>query len=206
MPIISRMRLNTRAHTFRVSLDPIQLPWLQLGPIPWKTYPFLGMCCKAFSLLQKAALVAMPSMDVTRKLSSWHSCLFRDTNENTYYSSALVIAGIHMLPQLLQLGESREFRPRTWAPVYKDIVPKPPPPPPSGQGPTHPHDGSQRDWLDWNNREMLRYIMTLNTEPPCQTPETWKERQRLRLPDEDLTFVQQTLWRKLPVGTRLVGW
>ena len=61
-------------------------------------------------------------------------------------------------------------------------------------------------WLDWNNQEMLRYIMALNSEPPRQTPPKWKEWKRLRLPDEDLTFIQQALWRTLPMGTRLAGW
>ena len=32
-----------------------------------------------------------------------------------------------------------------------------------------------------------------------QTPETWKEWKRLRLPDEDLTFMQQALWCKHPL-------
>ena len=60
------------------------MPWLQLGPIPPKTYPFLGTSCKAFSLL-----------------SPRQACLFCDTNANTYYLPALIRAGIKTLPELL---------------------------------------------------------------------------------------------------------
>ena len=61
-------------------------------------------------------------------------------------------------------------------------------------------------WTEWTNRKMLRYLMQLRPEPPRQTPETWKEWTRIQLPDEDVTFTQQALWCKLPVGTRLAGW
>ena len=53
---------------------------------------------------------------------------------------------------------------------------------------------------------MLRYLMQLRPVPPRQTPETWKEWARVQLPDADVIFIQQALWRKLPVGTRLAGW
>ena len=34
---MSCSHLNSWAATFGIPLDPSQLPWLQLGPIPWKT-------------------------------------------------------------------------------------------------------------------------------------------------------------------------
>ena len=60
VPPLSRSHLRTWASTFGVPLEARFLPWLQLGPIPWKTYPFLGMSCKAFSLLRKPAKVPAP--------------------------------------------------------------------------------------------------------------------------------------------------
>ena len=101
-----------------------------------------------------------------------------------------------------------DFLPRTWAPVYKDITPKLlTPPPPSDRAAAQPiSESSVTFWTEWNNRKMLRYLMQLRPEPPRQTPETWREWTRVQLPDEDITFIQQALWRKLPVGTRLAGW
>ena len=48
--------------------------------------------------------------------------------------------------------------------------------------------------------------MQLRPEQPRQTTKTWKEWTRVCLIDEDITFIQPTLWRKLAVGTRLVEW
>ena len=60
VPTLSRRHFEAWAHHHGVPLDGRYLQWLQLGPIPWKTYPFLGMSCKAFSLLGKKAPVAAP--------------------------------------------------------------------------------------------------------------------------------------------------
>ena len=54
--------------------------------------------------------------------------------------------------------------------------------------------------------KMPRYLMQLRPIPPRQTPKMWKEWTRVQLPDVDITFIQQALWRKLPVGTGLAGW
>ena len=61
-------------------------------------------------------------------------------------------------------------------------------------------------WSNWNNTQMLRCLMRLRPVPPRQSPETWKEWTRVQLLDADITFMQQTLWPKLPVGTRLARW
>ena len=43
-----------------IELVPRVLPWLQLGPIPWKTCLFLSMSCKVFSLLKQPTTAPMP--------------------------------------------------------------------------------------------------------------------------------------------------
>ena len=72
------------AHHQGVSLDGRCLPWLQLGPIPWNTYPFLRMLCKAFFLLRKKAPVATPRDELIPGMPLWHSVWFKDTHNNTY--------------------------------------------------------------------------------------------------------------------------
>ena len=61
-------------------------------------------------------------------------------------------------------------------------------------------------WTQWNNRVMLRYLMSHNPPPPRQTPETWDALRKLQLPQGDLTFIQMAFWKKLPVGDRLKNW
>ena len=57
-----------------------------------------------------------------------------------------------------------------------------------------------------------KYRARLPPPPPgCsrtwrQTPETRKEWASVQLLDADVTFIQQALWLKLPVGTKLAGW
>ena len=82
------------AKRFGVQAELGDLPWLQLGPIPWNTYPFLGTSAKAYSLLRKLAPIFPPNTDQAPGLSCWHSVLFRDTNNNTYFSPGLIRAGI----------------------------------------------------------------------------------------------------------------
>ena len=87
--------------------------------------------------------------------------------------------------------------------------------PPAGSGNVEGHvggflvgrpGGKTTFWAARNDAKMLRYLMQLRPVPPRQTPDTWKEWTRIQLPDADMAFIQQALWRKLPVGTRLEGW
>ena len=58
-PLVQTAPPGVDLHLWHLVGDQV-LPWLQLGPIPWKTYPFWGMSCKAFSLLRKPAQVPTP--------------------------------------------------------------------------------------------------------------------------------------------------
>ena len=204
VPRLSKTHFQEWAHRFGVSLCPGHLPWLQLGPIPWSTYPFLGTSCKAFSLLRKHAPVPKPSPEVLQRLPAWHSTLFRDTRMNTYYSPALIRKGITLVPQLLVGNEYMERLPPTWYPVYQDVITElctAPAPPEQKE-----EEASPMFWLAWNKRHMLRYLMNLVPPPPRQTVETWTHWSKLRMPSRDVTFMQTALWQKLTVGVRLASW
>ena len=132
VPPVSRSHFQRWASTFGVRPDPIHLPWLQLGPIPWKTMPILGTACKAYLLLRKAAPVGVPARELAPRLTPWHSTLFGDTNSNTYYSPSLIRAAICTIKQLMDMEGNLDLLPCTWVPVYKDVPPKvlhPPSPP-----------------------------------------------------------------------------
>ena len=91
---ISARHFEGWARRFGVAAELADLPWFQLGPIPWNTYPFVGTSAKAFSLPRKQAPVIPPNADQVARRSCWHSVLFRDTNKNTYFSPKLIWAGI----------------------------------------------------------------------------------------------------------------
>ena len=100
VPELSQKHFEAWAHHHDVSLDGRYLPWLQLGPILWKTYPFLGMSCKAFSLLRKKAPVATPRDELIPGMPLWHSVWFRDTHNNTYYSPAMIRKGVRTVSHM----------------------------------------------------------------------------------------------------------
>ena len=117
-PSLSGLHLRAWAKAHGVSLDPRFLPWLQLGPIAWKKYPFLGMSCKAFSLLGKPAPVPPPKHEVMSQLPAWHTTLCRDRHLNTHYSPSLIGRGVLSFSNLQETMDEGATLPRTWAPVY----------------------------------------------------------------------------------------
>ena len=102
MPPLSKHHLDSWAQLYGVSLDGRYLPWLQLGPIPWKTYPRDSY--KAFSLLRKTAPVPTPGEDLLASMPLWHSVWFRDTHENTYFSPSMIGQGVSTITQLESQG------------------------------------------------------------------------------------------------------
>ena len=137
----------------------------------------------------------------------WHSALFRDTNSNTDYSPSLIRIGVRTIQQLMEMGPDMDCLPQTSASVYKDVAPRLlHPPPPSERAAAEPLlETKVAFWTACNIKKMLWYLMQLPLELPRQTPETWKEWSRVGLPDAGVTFIQQALWHKLPVGTMLAG-
>ena len=64
-------------------------------PSHGKPTPFLGMSCKAYSLLRKKVPVATRRDKLIPDMPLWHSVWFRDTHNNTYYSPSMIRKGIH---------------------------------------------------------------------------------------------------------------
>ena len=64
----SRTHFHAWANRYGVSLHSEHLPWLQLRPIPWNTYPFQGTSCKVFLVLRKQALAHCPSLETLQTL------------------------------------------------------------------------------------------------------------------------------------------
>ena len=204
VPALSGQHMMEWTRAFGIELDGRFLPWLQLGPIPWKTYPFLGTSCKAFSLLRKTAPIATPPDGIIPDMPLWHSAWFRDTHNNTYFSPSTIRKGVMTVAQLSGMEGGCSHLPRTWEPVYVaglELLRARPRPRPST-----PDEAKPTFWLNWNNRAMLRFLMAQTPEPPRQKPEVWKAWHKLLLPPPDRQFIQTALWKKLSVGVRLANW
>ena len=197
---ISAQHFNGWAKRFGVQAELGDLPWLQLGPIPWNTYPFLGTSAKAYSLLRKLAPILPPNTDQAPRLSCWHSVPFRDTNNNTYFSPKRIRARITRIGHFTT--DLQERLPPTWAPRYKSQLGQAWPRPQM----TPPQETSAIFWGGWNTKAMLRYLMLPEPPDPRQTPETWQAWATLSIPPKHHSFMQTALWKKLPVGTRLAYW
>ena len=172
-----------------VNTDPRFLPWLQLGPIPWKMYPFLGMAC---SLMKQPAVVPVPPHELLPQMPAWHSSLFRDTHKNTYYSPSLISGGGQQ-HQSTAGGHITERLPAAHMdPVYTlglqamtQPAERPATPPPKETSPIF--------WMEWNTRHKLRFLSSLTPEPPRQGTQVWKAWDKL-------VSMQKALWKRHPTG------
>ena len=165
---ISAQQLNGWAKRFGVQAELGDLPWLQLGPIPWNTYPFLGTSAKAYSLLPKLAPTLPPNTDQAPRLSCWHSVLFRDTNNNMYFSPKLIRAGITRIGQFTT--DLQERLPPTWAPRYKSQLGQAWPRPQM----TPPQETSAIFLGGLEHKGHAQVPDAPGTPGPLQTPETWQ--------------------------------
>lgn len=113
------LHLTKWAKRHGVLLDRASLPWLQLGPIYEKTYPFLGTSAKSFSLIKK--LLPPPSIhSLDTPLPLWNSFLFRDIHFNTYYSTPNISKKI-LHPSQLTTPIIHSL-PTTWIPIYSKPI------------------------------------------------------------------------------------
>ena len=156
----------------------------------WKTYPFWGMSCKAFSLLRKKAPIPTPKDELVSGMPLWHSTWFRDTHENTYYSPAMMRRGVQMVAQMEAPGGRR---------LLLALSPT--------QAPTiHPRDG---DPLLLAELEQARHALVsngTNAGTPAPATRGVVGMAQTTPPLADREFIQTTLWKKLTLGVRLANW
>ena len=201
VPALSGRHFEAWAHHHGVPLDGRYLPWFQLEPIPWKTYPFLGMPCKAFSLLKKKSASGHPQGQTDPGDAS---VALRLVQRHPQQHVLLASNDPQRGPYCVAYGQPRGGVPRMWATLYE-----------AGLGllharrrpkPSIPSEATPSFWLAWNQRPMLCYLMNLSPEAPRQQPEVWQAWQKLLLPPADRELMQTALWKKLMVGVRLANW
>ena len=70
----------------------------QLGSVPMKTMGYLTTGYKAYSLARRGVKVKLSVP--TRELPSWHSTIFLNCHNNTYYSPLRIRQGVHKVSDL----------------------------------------------------------------------------------------------------------
>ena len=94
------------------------LPYFQLGPVPWSTMGLIAKAATTFSLARKNVSVARPPYHPDR-LPIWHSVFLRNGKNLSYYSPALMCKGITTLGWFMSHYHKRL---RTVAHTYKSPV------------------------------------------------------------------------------------
>ena len=97
----------------------------QLGSVPVKTAGYLATSYKAYSLARKG--VRMKLSVPTGELTLWHSTVFLNRHDPTYYSPLLIRQGVHKISYLFD--DNLHIRPHlakhippTWLPVYQSAL------------------------------------------------------------------------------------
>ena len=78
------------ATRFGVPLSLPTLPILQIGPIPWNTFPFLAKSAKAFSQLLANLPPIRPPLLSFEDILAWHCTHLRSGRGHTYYCPRLI--------------------------------------------------------------------------------------------------------------------
>ena len=79
-----------RCKKYGVCLDTWAWPYIQLGPVPHKTFGYLVYSLKSFSIARRYILDSLADPTAQGQLPLWHSAVFKNAKHLTYYCLALV--------------------------------------------------------------------------------------------------------------------
>ena len=126
MPCFVRVKLRAWATKFGVSWNLSSLPLLQLGPVPYSTMGFLAQSLKSYSQARRYIIDGLPEVNI-RAFPLWHSAIFRNSENLTYYCQALIRKGVLCISDLFdqQFTPHRDLLPKvgiTWHSIYASAV------------------------------------------------------------------------------------
>ena len=75
-------------------MNPRALPYLQMGPVLYKTFRVLQFSFKSFSISRHYIIDGLGNHLVAGDLPLWHSAIFQDDRQLTYYCPMLVRQGV----------------------------------------------------------------------------------------------------------------
>ena len=114
-------------YQIRVSWHLRSLPFLQLGPIPYSTMGFLAQSLKSYSQARHYVIDGAPEGANNRELPLWHSAIFRNSDNLTYYCPALIRKGVMCISDLFDTNfcPHQDLLPKigiTWREVYTSSI------------------------------------------------------------------------------------
>ena len=107
-------------HGFPISQE--FLIFFKMGSnVTWDTMPYLAWSARALSIVWQG--VPAPALDSLRyDTPLWHFCLFRNNHKLSYYSPALIRAGITTVGLLLEDDSSLTLIGPSWRDVYCSAI------------------------------------------------------------------------------------
>ena len=75
-------------------------PYIQLGPVPYKTFGYLSCSLKSFSIARRYIVDGIADTSARGLLPLWYSAVFKNEKHLTYYCPALIQKGILMVKDL----------------------------------------------------------------------------------------------------------
>ena len=81
--------VNKGNHCVEICLGPppqkkALLPYLQLGPVPYKTFSFVAYSLKALSIARRYIIDGLSNHEALSEIPLWHSVIFKLDKHLTY--------------------------------------------------------------------------------------------------------------------------
>ena len=180
-------------------------PYIQLGPVPYKTFGYLAYSLKSFSIARRYILDGLADPTAQGQLPLWHSAVFKNAKQLTYYCPVLIKKSILTVQDLYGLDGRipahllSKIAP-TWKVVYEVGL--------ANFMHHQPTDWSPPSvWVGaWAKTDTLKRLAPDPETVTRHSPAVWKAFWRSKLPPSIVDFVHQVLWRKLKVAERLSPW
>ena len=71
--------------TYGVCLTAWALPYLQMHPVPYKTFGFMQLSFKSFYISPRYVIDGLGDHNMVGELRMWHSAIFQNDKQLTYY-------------------------------------------------------------------------------------------------------------------------
>ena len=110
--------------TYGVCLNAWALRYLQMGPILYKTFGFVQYSFKSFSKSRRYVIDGLGDQSAMGDLPLWHSAIFRNGKQLSYYCPALICQGVtqvkHMFVHESPVEDLLNKVGPTWRQVYRN--------------------------------------------------------------------------------------
>ena len=159
-------------HGFPISLE--FLPFFQMrSNVVWNTMPYLAWSARAFSIVCQG--VPAPAIEgLSYDTPLWHSCLIKNEQNLSYFSPALIRAGITAVGSLPEDDANSALIAPSWREGYISAIQRHNSPSTTDASACPPHSL----WTQWTLAKMVGYLSAADSAQPRQSDEVWKLRKQ----------------------------